>query len=118
VAPTCQGAIDKWFEGMVAEGKQWDYKHLTADHRYEPFGNFNYGAVGGAAGYGLGTLQRMAGWVQKDLREGSSPLTKVQARLGIGGSYPYGDQLIDAQQIERGFQYYNCRQNNPLYERW
>ena len=100
--------------------KPWDFKwrdsesiHKGKESMYEHFGNIVYGAVGTAAGFSQGVLQRMAGWAQKTEREGESPLTKIQARNGIGGTYPYGDQLKDAQDIEKGIAYYNCRKENP-----
>lgn len=31
-----------WFESIVDYGQPWDYKSLTPDERYEPFGNFHY----------------------------------------------------------------------------
>jgi len=112
------GMVDNWFESMVGNQQPWDYKWrdrqgaAEGNSIYEDFGNFNYGATGAAAGYSLSVLQHMAGWVQQTANEGTKPLTKLQARLGIGGTYPYGDQLKDAKQIERGFQYYNCVKAN------
>ena len=96
---------------MVNTGQPWDYK--KDNPLFEDFGNFNYGAVGAAAGYSLGILQRMGGWVTTVQGEGEKPSTMVQARLGIGGTYPYGDQRRDAEQISAGVSYYFCRKNNP-----
>ena len=52
------------FKGLVTHNGAWDYKRQTADLRYEDFGNFNYGATGAAAGFGLVELHSRAGTVQ------------------------------------------------------
>jgi hypothetical protein len=113
------GSIDTWFDSMVALHNPWDYKWWDPEGAakgtsiYENFGNFNFGATGAAAGYRLSVLQHMAGFVQGEGSTGVKSATKVQARLGLGGRYPYGDQLKDAKQIEHGFAYFNCRKANP-----
>ena len=49
--------FDYWFKMQVQDRGSWDYKYKSYDHNlYEPFGNFNYGAIGAAAGYSLDTL--------------------------------------------------------------
>ncbi len=113
------GPIDKWFYSMVADQKPWDYKYrdregaARGDSVYEEYGNFTYGAAGRASGYSLNVLQHMAGWYQTFEPEGAKSSSQYLARLGIGGEYPYGDQLKDAQQIEAGFAYYECRKAHP-----
>lgn len=103
------GSFDRWFYGMVQSGGIWDYK--GAGEQFEQFGNFNYGAVGAAAGYSLGILQRMAGFIQDVENEGVKSPSMASARLGHGGTYPYGDQLRDALNIAAGFNYFNCLRN-------
>jgi len=113
------GTIDQWFYSMVADQKPWDYKYrdragaARGNSIYEEYGNFTYGATGRAVGYSLNVLQHMAGWYQTFEPEGQKSATKELARLGIGGEYPYGDQLKDAKQIEAGYAYYACRQAHP-----
>jgi hypothetical protein len=108
------GEFDQWFSSKVASGMVWDYKqydhqgYSIGQSKFEDFGNFNYGAVGAAAGYSLSVLQHMAGYVQQHDNEGTKT-NEVFARLGIGGTYPYGDQLKDAVQIDRGFNYFHCK---------
>ncbi len=112
------GAIDAWFFSMVAAHQPWDYKDRDPEGAakgnsiYEDFGNFNYGATGGAAGYSLNVLQHMAGFVENYKNQGMKSRNMVEARAGIGGQYPYGDKFEDAKQIENGFAYFNCRKAN------
>lgn len=116
------GPFDRWFEDMVAAGQPWDYKKDSPRDKprlYEAFGNFNYGATGAAAGYSLGVLQRMAGWVQQhsgpesaSVGAGTPSPSKYKARLGWGGTYPFGDEKIDAEFIELGYSYYKCLKEN------
>ena len=117
--------MDLWFRGQVKAGADWDFK--TQGIQYEAFGNVSYGATGTAAGYSKDVLLRMAGWYQDKWNEGKKsilnvPLTDTNipytgllaARLGVGGEYPYGDQLKDAKNIEKGIAYYYCRMANPI----
>lgn len=85
----------------------------TGKSKYEAFGNIVYGAVGTAAEYSPDVLHRMAGWVQETEQSGEKPYFKWMARLGIGGTYPYGDQLTDAENIKLGIAYFHCRKENP-----
>ena len=118
-------AIDEWFEGQVKAGADWDFKKHGI--QYEAFGNVSYGATGTAAGYSKDVLLRMAGWYQDEWNEGKKPILKIPltnidipytelpaARLGVGGEYPYGDQLKDAKNIKKGIAYYYCRMANPI----
>lgn len=52
-----------WFYGMVRLHGPWDYKSLSG-RQYADYGNFNYGAVGTAAGISEQILLRGAGWAQ------------------------------------------------------
>jgi len=102
------GAVDKWFYGMVAAGNPWDYKRNGND-KYEDFGNFNYGAVGAAAGYSSAVLERMAGWVQADgTGEGEKSPSMLSARAGVGGKWPFGDEVKDNTMIMMGIAYFKC----------
>ena len=79
----------------------WDYKRRGG--RYEDFGNFNYGAVTEAMGVSGYTTQNAAG-IYQQLRGASAAGTGTPLLR-----YPYGDDLADAVQIERGRQYARCR---------
>lgn len=93
---------------MVAAGNDWDYKRNGQD-KYEDFGNFNYGAVGAAAGYSTDVLEHMAGWVQAPgTGSGEKSPSKLDARLGQGGIWPFGDELKDNRMIRLGIAYFNC----------
>jgi RHS repeat-associated protein len=99
---------DAWFGLTVANGGAWDYKQ-QADI-YDPFGNFNYGATGRAAGYSASTLLRMSGWAAEkyDARRSGNP-SLVQALLG----QPYPENPDDRANIVAGMQYYQ----NGCYQR-
>ena len=102
------GSVDKWFYGMVAAGKEWDYKR-GGNAGYEDFGNFNYGAVGAAAGYSSAVLERMAGWVQAPgTGAGEKSPSMFSARAGDGGKWPFGDEIKDNNMIKLGIAYFNC----------
>lgn len=109
-------AFDIWFKEQVQDKAPWDYKYLTPDHKvYEPFGNFNYGATGAAAGYSLDTLYRVAGWIQQhggdaSAGSGTTSPTLLDAYLGRSGSYPYGDASLDAGYIQQGYSYAKCKE--------
>ena len=91
----------------------WDYKYRDPAvnegkrSRYEPFGNFNYGASGAAAGFSEGQLLRLAGHYQTDrtYAQGENP-GMLRSILGIGGRAPYGDEAGDQDQIRNGIDYY------------
>ena len=74
--------------------------------KYEVGGNFNYGAVGAALGISLGTLQRAAGYVAH-IGDGGDKASFLGVLLGTGGSPPYGDQIVDQDNIKKGFDYYD-----------
>ena len=102
-----------WFESKVKDQGPWDYKYV--DPKYQALGNFNYGATGSALGFTLGQLQRVAGWYQqygpngdKASGRGTPPLDRLDAFAGVGGTYPYGDEPVDALWIAEGVKYYEC----------
>jgi hypothetical protein len=102
-----------WFYNQVKDKGPWDYKYRDPAvnegkrSKYEPFGNFNYGASGAAAGFSEGQLLRLAGHYQTDktYAEGENPGI-VRSILGVGGRAPYGDERSDQDQIRSGINYY------------
>ncbi len=69
----------------------------------EPWGNYNYGAAGKAAGLSLEVLQRIAGFV-----EANEDFFGRTASHGLGqgsplGGPPYGDTVLGSQQIAEGY---------------
>lgn len=76
-----------------------DYKQV--DRRYQEFGNFNYGVVGTAAGFGDAVLLRAAGFAQ--YRAGTSE-PQFGTPLGLP---PYGDDPEDQRWIRRGIDFYH-----------
>jgi Bacterial toxin 44 len=106
-----------WFWQTVASGGPQDYKRqgrtwqdatginaygTPVPSPYQDFGNFNYGAVGAAAGYPLQVLERGAGAYQLYVTKNSRP--------EWGGPFdrhgPYGDDPQDQAQILAGYNYY------------
>jgi len=102
-----------WFYNQVKDKGPWDYKYRDAAinegkrSKYEPFGNFNYGAVGAAAGFTEGQLLRLAMHYQTDktYAAGEDP-GLLRSILGTGGLAPYGDEPADQDQIRSGINYY------------
>ncbi|MFU9137472.1 polymorphic toxin type 44 domain-containing protein [Erwinia sp. HDF1-3R] len=87
-----------WFYSQVRNNGPWDYKKRSGKH-YANFGNFNYGAVGTAAGIGKEVLFRAAGWAQG--RAGTS-----EKEYGIWyGDSPFGDDPDDQGWIRAGIDY-------------
>ncbi len=85
----------------VRHGGKWDYKQRQKGNRdYQDFGNFNYGAVMTANGWGPETILRGAGWAQQ--RAGTS---RKEFGSPLGGP-PYGDDPADQRQIKAGIDYY------------
>ena len=90
------------FYKQVRNKGPWDYKQQG--RQYESFGNWNFGAMGAAAGISLGTLNAGAGWAQSragtSRREWGSPYNPFDS-----GS---GDDPRDSRWIRSGFGYYQC----------
>jgi len=93
-----EGHSPLWFLDMVPNKKPWDYKQL--DRKFEPFGNFNYGAAGRASGLAPDVLLRGAGWAQR--RATTSHPSFGSPYLGTGS---YGDDPVDQFWIEQGARY-------------
>ena len=88
----------QWFYQQVRLHGPWDYKSRIG-RRYENFGNFNYGAVGTAAGITESVLLRAAGWAQSRSGNGKED-------DGIWyGLPPYGDDPVDQFWIKNGIDY-------------
>ena len=101
----------KWLISMVDYGHPWDYKALTPDARYEPFGNFHYGVVGRASGFSGRRLLREAGRAQVvwDTSKGNplQPGNPGWQWNPFGGTAPYGDYQEDQFMIDQGVDAYN-----------
>ena len=94
------GSLAGLYDNVKNHGP-WDYKRHGS--QYEDFGNFNFGAVTAAMGVSAYTAQNGAGIYQQ---------WKGAAAAGSGTPllrWPYGDDLKDAAEIERGRQYAKCR---------
>lgn len=87
-----------WFYQQVRLHGPWDYKNQRG-RQYANFGNFNYGAVGQAAGIPEDVLLRAAGWAQS--RAGTSKPTYSDWYH----SAPYGDDPDDQAWIRSGIDY-------------
>ena len=98
------------FVARVKPGGAWDYKQFsTSERNFERFGNFHYGAVGGAAGFTVDQLLRAAGFVQKwfgDSEGDGGSVNIANALTGDGGDPPFADQARDQDAIKEGFSYY------------
>lgn len=87
-----------WFYSQVRNRGPWDYKNIFG-RQYANFGNFNYGAVGTAAGINKEILLRAAGWAQ-----GKSGTREEENSVWYGAS-PYGDDPVDQGWIKAGIDY-------------
>ncbi len=86
------------FYQMVRNKGVWDYKQRGS--QFESFGNFNYGAVGTAAGIPAGILLNAAGCAQE--LAGTSTSNWGSCIMGIP---PYSDDPNDQKYIKLGIQY-------------
>jgi hypothetical protein len=92
--------------GAFQNGGQWDYKYPytkgTLDYTLaQYFGNFDFGAVLAGLGFSYYISQSAAGTYQMWLCA-----NKGSCGQGIPFvTYPFGDQVSDAQQIQAGFTY-------------
>jgi len=103
--PTHDVVMATWLTAMVAPHMAWDYK--TQGQQYDAFGNFNFGATAGAAGYPLWMLQMGAGAVSTLVGTNSS---------SYGSWYQpplYGHPPAKSQMIAAGYAYYTqgCYKN-------
>jgi hypothetical protein len=97
-------AVAQWtFISRVLGGSTWDYKR-GGHPEYDPFGNFNFGATGRAAGYSANDLARGAGWAAEKYDAGRSGNPSV-FRLWFGT--PYSDSPYDNGNYTAGMQYFD-----------
>lgn len=94
------GNFAAWAFTIVPNHGPWDYKRI--DPRYEPFGNFNYGATGAAMGVPETMARRAAGGYGEYFGD-------YDPQNGHWWQDPpYGDHRSDQAQIRAGYQYYRC----------
>lgn len=86
-----------WFYKKVKNGGDWDYKQRS--RQYASFGNFNYGAVGTAAGISEPVLLRAAGAAQTAAGTSKEQFDKWWSES------PYGDDPVDQIWIKAGIDY-------------
>lgn len=86
-----------WFYTQVRNKGEWDYKN--GQPQYESFGNFNYGAVGTAAGISEAVLLRAAGAAQSLAGTSQAEFDKWWSEA------PYGDDPVDQVWIKAGIDY-------------
>lgn len=90
----------QWFHARVRSGGPYDYKQH--DSGFENFGNYNYGAMGAAAGIPEQVLLRAAGRNQ----EQNSAYNPNDGHWYNGS--PYGDDPRDQAMIRRGISDYKA----------
>jgi len=96
--PTQAAFTDAWLVSQVRPNGPWDYK--TQGQQYDAFGNFNFGATGGAAGIPLQVLQAGAGAVSTLVGTNSS-------QYGSWYQPPlYGHAPAKSDMIAAGYAYY------------
>ncbi|BDU09752.1 hypothetical protein PRtIB026_A23320 [Pseudomonas sp. RtIB026] len=86
-----------WFYAKVRNRGDWDYKQRG--RQFASFGNFNYGAVGAAAGISEAVLLRAAGAAQTVAGTSQAEFDKWWADA------PYGDDPVDQAWIKAGIDY-------------
>jgi hypothetical protein len=88
------------FYNSVKTGGVWDYKQT--DFAYMPYGNFHFGVVGRANGWGATDLLIGGGQVSQDRTFGRG------SKLSTGRPVePYGDSWFDNAAIKAGISFYN-----------
>ncbi|MGC5700781.1 hypothetical protein J4P02_11345 [Pseudomonas sp. NFXW11] len=91
------GFLFSWFYKQVRNKGPWDYKQQGA--QFQEFGNFNYGAVGAAAGISEQVLLRAAGAAQSLAGTSKEEFQKFWAEA------PYGDDPVDQVWVKAGIDY-------------
>lgn len=95
-----------WLRETVPNRGPWDYKQRG--HKFEAFGNFNYGAAGRAEHLPDWLLLREAGHAQ--FRDGTTDRSFGKPGLRftpVGGTKSFGDDPVDQFWIEHGARYYD-----------
>jgi hypothetical protein len=93
-----------WFYNKTHDHGAWDTKFQGPKQKYEPYGNFQFGAVGTALGFSPEILRRGAGAYQiyKDAKRNH----RINLANGVPwGGYPYGDNPDDQPRIDLGIRY-------------
>lgn len=104
-------ALFGFLTGQFAPGGAWDYKKNypkgTGDQENaRAFGNFDFGAVLESFGFSYFFTQNAAGIAQIGIC-----LSGGACGTGIPGvQYPYGDQISDAADVKKGFNYEAAKQ--------
>jgi hypothetical protein len=104
------------FNENVKYGGPWDFKTPGGrylEHReYEMYGNWHYGVVGNACGFSEKVMLEEAGAAQQSEKTSKSkygnPGFGVPS-IRFGGTGTYGDDPRDAEQVRRGYQWYERR---------
>lgn len=92
------------FGALLSPKGPHNYK-LQGD--YQDFGNFNFGAMGIAAGFSPDQLVRLAGYYQEDQQTARGTSAGFWGSLwGTGGAVPYGDAWRDHHHVVQGMLYY------------
>ncbi|MCB1104095.1 MAG: hypothetical protein H7A44_02565 [Opitutaceae bacterium] len=98
------------FKSYVTYGGPWDYKTVTRDERFAPFGNYHYGFVGSEWGWRGSVLLAEAGRAQQSRYEqtgqaghkGDGGWPGIPYLPEISGKAPYGDFVEDQTLIQMG----------------
>lgn len=94
------------FRDHVKNRGAWDYKQQGA--KYEPFGNYNYGVTGRAAGFPTGILLQEAGRAQVAGGNTDPKFGQPGIRgLPFTGTGSFGDDPVDQFWIQQGIRTYD-----------
>lgn len=105
---TAEGLTHEQFRSQVKNKGPWDFKQRGS--KFEPFGNFHFGATGRANGIPGSILLQEAGRAQTKAGTSSelwgSPGIKY---LPFTGSFANGDDPVDQFWIQQGIRYHDAR---------
>jgi len=87
-------SMDNFAKNLMRRGGPWDYR-TNLGQQYDDFGNFNFGAISAEMGLPYYITQNLAGLYQGSSSRNGVPLL----------SWPYGDDLAGALQIQAGYDY-------------
>jgi uncharacterized protein RhaS with RHS repeats len=97
-----QNMSNSEFYKAVRNKGPWDYKQDKSDD-YAPFGNFNFGATGSAAGFSNRTLLEGAGFASMKASDSHSK----SWGMPLVGFRSMGDDPVDQYWIQQGIRYFN-----------